>query len=132
MRGTLPIAITFTFTSALGRGQLGQKVAKNVFSWHPSGEHLVYGLFERYIGILLPKKVPNCQILRKRVICDHLLLNCITAKKFEILNSTITKTTCIMIKSPKPQKTTCKIFKPFFFISQIVFELYDVKHPFLS
>ena len=55
MRGTLPIAITFTFTSALGRGQLGQKVAKNVFSWHPSGKHLVYGLFERYIGILLPK-----------------------------------------------------------------------------
>ena len=32
----------------LGRGLLGQKVAKNVFLWHPSGEHLVYGLFERY------------------------------------------------------------------------------------
>ena len=68
----------------LGRGPLGKKVAKNVFSWHPSGEHLVYGLLERYIGILLPKKVPKrntCQTLRKRVICDYLLLNCITAKK---------------------------------------------------
>ena len=34
-------------------------------------------LFERYIGILLPKKVPKrktSQILRKRVICDYLLL----------------------------------------------------------
>ena len=67
----------------IGRGPLGQKVAKNAFSWHPSGEQLVYGLFERYIGILLPKKVPKrktCQILRKRVICDYLLLNCITGK----------------------------------------------------
>ena len=66
-------------------------------------------LFERYIGILLPKKVPKqktCQILRKRVICDYLLLKCITAKKFEILNSTITKTTCI--------KTTYNTFKQFF------------------
>ena len=48
-----------------------------VFSWHPSGEHLVYCLFERYIGISLPKKVPkrkSCQILRKQVICDYLLL----------------------------------------------------------
>ena len=56
MRGTLPIPITFTFTSALGRGPLGQKVAKNVFSWHSSGEHLVYGLFERYIGIYIAAK----------------------------------------------------------------------------
>ena len=80
-------------------------VNQNDFSsWHPSGEHLVYGLFERYIGILLPKKVPKqktCQMLRKRVICDYLLLKCITAKKFEILNSTITKTTCIMRESTK-------------------------------
>ena len=47
------------------------------------------GLFERHIGILLPKKVPKqktCQVLRKRVICDCLLLNCITAK-MEIQNS---------------------------------------------
>ena len=46
------------------------------------------------IGILLPKKVPKrktCQILRKRGIFYSLLLNCITPKKFEILNSTITK-----------------------------------------
>ena len=62
----------------LGRGPLGQKVAKNAFSWHPSGEHLVCGLFERHIATLRPKKVPKrktCQILRKRVICDYLLLN---------------------------------------------------------
>ena len=57
-------------------------VGQNYFvSWDPSGEHLVYGLFDRYIGILQPKKVPKqktCQILRKRVICDYLLLKCIT------------------------------------------------------
>ena len=80
-------------------------VGQNYFvSWHPSGEHLVYGLFERNIDILLPKKVPKqktCQILRKRVICDYLPLNRITAKKFEILNPTITKTTCTMRKSTK-------------------------------
>ena len=35
-------------------------VGQNYFvSWHPSGKHLVYGLFERHIGILLPKKVSS-------------------------------------------------------------------------
>ena len=94
----------FSFYITIGRGPLGQKVAKNAFSWHPSGEHLVCGLFERHIGTLPPKKVPKrktCQILRKRVICDYLLLNYITAKRFEVLNSTMTKTTCIMRKSTK-------------------------------
>ena len=80
-------------------------VGQNYFvSWHPCGEHLVYGLFKRHIGILLPEKVPKrktCQILRKRGIFDYLPLNCITVKKFEILNSTITKTTCIMRKGTK-------------------------------
>ena len=102
----------------VGRGPLGQKVAKNAFSWHSSGDHLVCGLFERHIGTLPPKKVPKrktCQILRKRVICDYLLLNCITAKTFEILNSTITKTTCIMRKSTK--NYTYKTFKQFFYFS---------------
>ena len=64
----------------------------NFVSWHPSRKHLVYGLFERHIGTLLPEKVPKqktCQMLRKRVICYYLLLKCTTAKKFEILNSTI-------------------------------------------
>ena len=74
-------------------------LAKNAFPWHPSREHSVCGSFERHIGTLPPKKVPmkqkTCQILRKLVICDSLLLNCITAKRFEILNSTITETTCI-------------------------------------
>ena len=99
---------------------LGQKVAKNAFSWHPSGEHLVCGLFERHIGTCIAtKKVPKlkrktCQILRKRVICDYLLLNCITAKTFEILNSAVTKTTGITRKSTK---TTYKTFKQFFYFS---------------
>ena len=44
--------------TALGRGLLGQKVARNVFSWNPSEKHLVYNLFERHIGTLQPKKVP--------------------------------------------------------------------------
>ena len=92
MQTQVPTSSNYTLElpTLVGHGPLGQKVAKNVFSWHPSGEHLAYGLFERYIGILLPKKVPKrktCQILGKRVI----LLNCITAKKFEILNSTITE-----------------------------------------
>ena len=77
---------------------------------------MVCGLFERHIGTLPPKKVPKrktCQILRKRVICDYLLLNCITAKIFEILNSTITK-------------TTYKTFKQFFYSSnsfRVIFAL---------
>ena len=77
----------------LGCWPLGHKVAKNAFSWHPFGEHLVCSLFERHIGTLPPKKVPKqktCQILRKRVICDYLLLNCIAAKKirnFEFNNN---------------------------------------------
>ena len=97
--------ILYFVVCLIGRGPLGQKVAK----MHFRGIHLgnmVCGLFERHIGTLPPKKVPKrktCQILRKRVICDYLRLNCITAKKFEILNSTITKT---------------------FFILRIVFELF--------
>ena len=43
----------------IGRGSLGQKVAKNAFSWHPSGEHLVCDLFQRHIGILPAKNVPK-------------------------------------------------------------------------
>ena len=46
------------FEKVLGRGPLGQKVVKNSFSWHPSGEHLVCSLVERHIGTLPPKKVP--------------------------------------------------------------------------
>ena len=68
----------------IGRGPLGQKVARNSFSLHPSGEHLLCGLFKRHIGTLLSKKVPKqktYQIPRKRVICDYLLLNYITGKK---------------------------------------------------
>ena len=66
-----------------GRGLLGQKVARNVFAWHPSEKHLVYGLFERHIGTLQPKNVPKpktCPIPRKELICRYVILNCITAK----------------------------------------------------
>ena len=73
---------------AIGRGPLGQKVARNLFSLHPSGKHLVCGLFKRHIGTLLPKEVPKqktCPIPRKRVICDYLLLNYITGKNVKFL-----------------------------------------------
>ena len=61
---------------------------------HFRGTHLGntwYVVYLKDIGTLLPKnssKQKTCQILRKQVICDDLLLNCITAKKLEILNST--------------------------------------------
>ena len=58
--------------------------------WGTFGLWFIWKIY-RYIGN--KKKVPKQktrQILRKRVICDYLLLNCITGKKFEILNSTIT------------------------------------------
>ena len=83
-------------------------IGENYFiSWHPSEKHLVYGLFERLIGTLLPKKVPKpktCPIPRKRLIYDYLVLNCITvyaAKKREIFKSTITQMSCFMRKSTK-------------------------------
>ena len=53
-----------TVVYIIGRGPLGQKVAKNAFSWHPSGEHLVCGLFERHIGKLPPKKFPSEKLAR--------------------------------------------------------------------
>ena len=62
---------------SIGRGLLGQKVARNVFSWHPSDKHLVYDLFERHIGTLQPKKVPKpktCPIPRKQLICRYVIL----------------------------------------------------------
>ena len=73
----------------VGRGLLGQKVARNPFPLHPSGEHLLCGLFVRHIGTLLSKKVPKqktCPISRKRVICDYLRLNYIAGKnvKFHV------------------------------------------------
>ena len=42
----------------LGRGLLGQKGARNAFSWHPSEKHLVYGLFEK---ISEAKKLPDIE-----------------------------------------------------------------------
>ena len=41
-----------------GRGPLCQKVARDAFLWHPPGEHLVRGLFERNIGTILFQNHP--------------------------------------------------------------------------
>ena len=55
-------------------------------------------------------KQKTCQIRRKRLIFDDFnQLNCITARRFEILNRTIIRMTCIMRKNTKN-----KIFKQFF------------------
>ena len=45
----------------IGRGLVGQKVARNPFLSHPSGEQLVCGLVEKTytVGTLLPKKFPS-------------------------------------------------------------------------
>jgi hypothetical protein len=51
-----------------------------------------------------PQKVPKqktCQTPRKLVISDYPLLNCITARKCEILYSITTKMTCIIKKLTK-------------------------------
>ena len=67
----------------IGRGLLCQKVARNVFSWHPSEKHLVYDLFERHIGTLQPKKVPKpktCPIPRKQLICHYVILTVLQRK----------------------------------------------------
>ena len=97
-------------------------VGQNYFvSWHPSGEHLVFGLFERHIGILLPKKVPKQktrQILRKRVICDYLLSNCKKIRNFEF---NIDK---IDLHQEKEHKKLHIRHLSSFFILRIVFELF--------
>jgi hypothetical protein len=52
----------------------------------------------------IPQKVPKqktCQTLRKWVISDYPLLNCITAKKCEILYSITAKMTSIIGKLTK-------------------------------
>jgi hypothetical protein len=62
----------------------------------------------------LPQKVPKqttCQTPRKWVISDYPLLNCIIARKCEILYSITTKMTCIIRKLTK---TEYKTFKQFF------------------
>ena len=62
-------------------------IAQNYFvSWHLSEKHLVYAVFERKVEMLLPKKVPKqktCQIPRKPVICNYVLLNITTAKNIK-------------------------------------------------
>ena len=101
-------------------------ISENYFiSWHPSEKHLVYGLFERLIGTLLPKKVPKpktCPIPRKRLICDYLVLNCITvyaADKNDLLHE-------------KEYKKLYIRHLNSFSVSSIVLESYEVKHLFLS
>ena len=57
---------TKTISRLIGRGPLGQKVAKNAFPWHPSRKHLVCGLFERHIGTVHchQKKFPSEKLAR--------------------------------------------------------------------
>ena len=70
----------------VGRGLLGQKVARNVFSWHPSGRRLVCGLFEGHVGALLPNKGSQAKNLpdTEKMTDYGLILNCIAAKTCEI------------------------------------------------
>jgi hypothetical protein len=61
----------------------------------------------------LPQKVPKqktCQIPRKWVNSDYPLLNCITAKKCEILYSITTKMTSIIGKLTKKPFLYLKLF----------------------
>ena len=65
------------------------------------------------IDARLPQKVPKqktCQTPRKRAIRDYPLLNCITARKCEILYSITTKMTCIIRKLTKTAYTAFKQF----------------------
>ena len=109
-------------------------VGQNYFvSWHPCGEHLVYGLFKRHIGILLPEKVPKrktCQILRKRGIFYYLLLNCSYYSK-KIRNFEFNNNKNDLHHEKGHKKLHIRHLNSFF-ISQMVFELYVVNHPFLS
>ena len=82
----------------------GQKVLRKAISWQPPGEYIFCGSIHSIIHAQLPQKVPKqktCQTRRKWVISDYPLLNCITAKKCEILYSITTKMTCIIRKLTK-------------------------------
>ena len=118
-----------THQSNIGRGSLSQKVARNTFSWHRhrSWERLfvVYSK-DIYVHCYHVPKRNYCQIPRKRVTCDYLLLKFITAKTFEILNSTITKMTYII------RKSKYNIFKQFFYFLNRIRVTRCSKHPFFS
>ena len=90
------------------------------FSWHPSGKHLVCGLFERNIGALPPKKVPKrktCQILRKWVICDYfLLIKFYYSKKIRNFEFNNNKNDLHHDKDHK-KLHMAKTFKQFFYLS---------------
>ena len=68
-----------------------QAVGRNYFAlWQPPGEYIFCCSMYSTIDAQLPQKVPKqktCQTLRKWVISDYPLLNCITARKCEILYS---------------------------------------------
>ena len=84
-------------------------VGQNYFvSWHLSGGHLVHGLFERKIDILLPKEVP------KQKTYLFKLYHC---KRCEIIHSTITKW---MASSERAQKTTYETLKQVFIFRIVV------------
>jgi hypothetical protein len=58
-------------------------------------------LEKKFRGQTPRKWVITCQTPRKWVITDYPLLNCITARKCEILYSITTKMTCIIRKLTK-------------------------------
>jgi hypothetical protein len=82
------------------------------------------------IDAQLPKKVPKqktCPTPGKWVISDYLLLNCISARKCEILYSFTKKR---LASSESLQKNQhIRHLNSCFFISQIIFELSAVKSP---
>jgi hypothetical protein len=78
------------------------------------------------IDAQLPKKVPKqktCPTPGKWVISDYLLLNCISARKCEILYSFTKKR---LASSESLQKPTYKTFKQLFFLYLKLFSSYPL------
>ena len=75
-----------TFPIAISHGPLAEKVARNAFAFHLCEENLICGISEIQMGALLAtnanfRSKKTCQIPRKSVICDYLLLNCILQQR---------------------------------------------------
>ena len=117
---------------ALGRGPLSQKEAKNAFSWHPSAENLVCGLFERHIGTLPQKKSSQAKNLPDTEKMDNLWLSSIKLYYSEkIRNFEFNNDKNVLYHEKEHKKLHIRHLNSFF-ISQMVFELHVVKNPFLS
>ena len=116
----------------VGRGPLRQKVAKNAFSWHPSGEHLVCGFFERHIGTLPPKKFPSEKLARYWENGWFVIIFYYIVLQQKIRNVEFNNYNKNDLHHEKEHKKLHMRHLNSFFISQMVFELYVVKRPFLS